>query len=82
MQEDLDDAHCVVTFNSGVGVKALCEGIPVICGIECAAYPIANKIEDVENLQQHERQPWLNHLAHSQFTLAEMSSGYALEQCS
>jgi hypothetical protein len=81
LQQDLDDAHCVVTFNSGVGVKALCEGIPVICGTECAAYPIANKIEDIENLQQHERQPWLNHLAYSQFTLAEMESGYALEQC-
>lgn len=82
LAEDLAEAHCVITFNSGVGVTALCEGIPVICGPECASYPIANKLADVENLQQHDRQQWLNHLAYSQFTLNEMSSGYALAQCS
>jgi hypothetical protein len=77
LHEDLADAHAVVTFNSNVGVKAVCEGIPVICGPECAAYPVANKIENVENLKQFDRQPWLNHLSYSQFTLDEIASGFA-----
>ena len=80
LHEDLADAHVVVTFNSNVGVKAVCEGIPVICGLECAAYPMSNKIEDVENLKFVDREPWLWHLAYQQFTLQEMSSGYAFNQ--
>ena len=77
LEEDLQNAWCVVTFNSMVAVKAICMGIPVICGPECVAYPVANKIEDIENLQHPDREPWLWHLAHQQFTLEEMASGYA-----
>jgi len=77
LEEDLNNAWCVVTFNSMVAVKAITMGIPVICGPECAAYPVANKIEDIENLTYPDREPWLWHLAHQQFTLEEMASGYA-----
>lgn len=79
LDEDLNEAYCVVTFNSMVSVKSICMGIPVICGPECAAYPVANKIEDIENLQRPDREPWLWHLAHQQFTLEEMASGYAYD---
>jgi len=79
LEEDLADAHAVVTFNSGVAVKAACEGIPVICGPECAAYPVANKIEDIESLQHKDREPWLYNLAYSQFTLDEIRSGFAYQ---
>ena len=82
LDEDLAEAHCVVTFNSGVAVKAICEGIPVICGKECAAYPISNTIQDVETLKHYDRQTWLNSLSYGQFTLDEMSSGFAYNQCS
>ena len=79
LEEDLKNAWCVVTFNSMVAVKAITMGIPVICGPECAAYPVANTIDDVENLQRPDREPWLWHLAHQQFTLEEMASGYAYD---
>lgn len=82
LEEDLQDAWCVVTFNSMVAVKSVCMGIPVICGKECAAYPMATKVQDVENLQRPDREPWLWHLAHQQFTLAEMASGYAYDTLS
>jgi len=77
LAEDLADAHCVVTFNSGVGVTAIMEGIPVVCGPECAAFPVSNTLDAIEDLQTFDRQPWLNSLAYSQFTLEEMASGYA-----
>ena len=77
LEEDLSDAYCVVTFNSGVGVKAICQGIPVVCGPECAAYPVANDIENIENLNYPDREPWLYHLSYSQFNIEEMKSGYA-----
>lgn len=79
LEDDLQDAYCVVTFNSNVAIKAACMGIPVICGNECAAYPIANKLEDIENLEFKDREPWLNHLAYSQFRLSEIQSGYAYD---
>ena len=79
LEEDLADAYAVVTFNSNVGVKAICQGIPVICGTECAAFPVANSIENIENLKYQDRKPWLHHLAHCQFTLEEMRSGFAYQ---
>jgi hypothetical protein len=79
LDEDLSQAHCVVTFNSNVAVKSITQGIPVICGPECVAHPIANTIENIENLKSFDREPWLHHLAYSQFTLSEISQGYAYE---
>ena len=79
LQQDLDDAHCVITFNSNVAITTAIQGIPVICGKECAAFPIANQIEQVEKLEYPDRQPWLNNLAYSQFTLDEMKSGFAYD---
>ena len=77
LEQDLKDAWCVVTFNSMVAIKAVCMGIPVICGPECSAYPMATKFENIENPNRPDREPWLWHLAHQQFTLDEMASGYA-----
>jgi len=77
LEQDLKHAWCVVTFNSMVAIKSLCMGIPVICGPECCAYPMATKFENIENPNCPDREPWLWHLAHQQFTLDEMASGYA-----
>ena len=77
LEEDLRNAYCVVTYNSMVALKAVCQGIPVVCSENCAAYPMSSKLEDINNLVTPEREPWLWHLAHQQFTLEEMSSGYA-----
>lgn len=40
LERDLDRAHCVVIWSSSVGVKALIEGIPVVC---CAPWWICKK---------------------------------------
>ena len=77
LEEDLKDAYCVITYNSMVALKAVCEGIPVICSDNCAAYPMSSDLEDINHLKTPEREPWLWHLAHQQFTLSEMASGFA-----
>ena len=77
LEEDLNDAYCVVTYNSMVALKAVCQGIPVICDVNCAAYPMSGNLHDIDNLNRPDREPWLWHLAHNQFTLEEMASGYA-----
>jgi hypothetical protein len=79
LQEDLADAHAVVTFNSNTGVDAALAGVPVFAmdhGSMCWA--IANKsliAIDVPN--KPDRSHWLNDLAYCQWTPAEMSNGDA-----
>ena len=82
LAEDLADAWAVVTFNSSVAIDAVCEGIPVFCGKECSAYQVAeHDLSKIETPRYADREPWLWHLAYSQFTLEEMASGYAYEFC-
>ena len=68
----LEKAYCVVTFNSSVALTALERGIPTICDRFCPAYPISNKLEDLENLIEYERLPLFNSLIWGQFTRSEI----------
>ena len=80
LAEDLADAWAVVTFNSSVAIDAVCEGIPVFCGKECSAYQVAEQdLSKIETPRHADREPCLWNLAYSQFTLDEMSSGYAYD---
>ncbi len=80
LAEDLSDAWAVITFNSSVAIDAVCQGIPVFCGRECSAYQVAEQnLARIETPRHADREPWLWHLAYSQFTLDEMSSGFAYD---
>lgn len=70
----LEQAYCVVTFNSSVALTALEGGIPVICDRFCPAYPISNKLEDLENLVEYDRLPLFNSLIWGQFTKNEIGN--------
>jgi len=78
LSEDLLKAHCLITYNSNSAIEALQNGIPVICNENCSAYPLTNKIGDIENLKLHDnRQQLFNTLAYSQFSQSEIVSGFA-----
>lgn len=70
----LDNAYCVVAFNSSIALKALERGIPVICDRYCPAFPISNELKHIEDLKEFDRQPLFNSLAWGQFTLNEVSN--------
>jgi hypothetical protein len=75
--DDLQDAWCVMTFNSNSGVEAAIEGVPVFvddCG--SMAFPVANRsIIYIDNPKTPEREQWAHNLAYCQWTLDEMRSG-------
>ena len=88
LKQDLQNAHCVVTFNSNAGVEALLEGVPVYAADEGSmAWPVALKslssiahpltaIDDGSILEP-DRVQWLNNLSYCQWTLKEMANGEA-----
>jgi len=80
-EEDLEDAYCVVAYNSGAVVKATLEGVPVFSTENSPATPVAFNWKDIENheelKQEPNRQQYLNALSYHQFTLGEMRNGEA-----
>ena len=77
LEELLQTTYCVVTFNSGVAITALMQGIPVITTKYSAAWPISNRIENIEALVLNSRTPLMTSLSWGQYTTEEMRSGYA-----
>lgn len=77
LNEDLDDALFVVTYNSNIGVDAVINGIPIFVGDKGAmAYDVASKnlseayLPGVKVIKQ-----WAYNLAYTQWTIEEMARG-------
>jgi len=77
LEQDLSEAHCVIAYHSSVAIKAAIEGIPIICGEQCAAYPISNNLANIEKPLEFDRLPWLFNLCNHQFDTQELVSGKA-----
>lgn len=79
LEQDLLNAHCVVTFNSNTGVDAVLNGVPVFAFDKGSmVYPVANKSWlKLESPLKPDRQQWLNDLCYAQWTPDEMRSGEA-----
>jgi lipopolysaccharide biosynthesis glycosyltransferase len=76
-----DDVHCMVTFNSIAGIESLIYGKPVFALGPNAAAPLANtdlsQIESPFRPELDQVTTLLRCLAYHQFTIEEMSTGYA-----
>lgn len=82
IEEQLQDAHCVVTSISLAAMEAQINGIPTICHSDSFANDISSNslnINDLKYPSDDERQQWFNNLAYSQFTQDEIESGLAYE---
>jgi len=71
LDQALNKAYCVVTYNSAVALTALQRGIPVICEKFCPAYPLSHDISEIENLIEKDRLPLFSSLAHGQYKMKE-----------
>jgi len=69
------DCHCVINFNSGCAVQAAIEGTPVITDCSSLAYPVSDKIKNINEIHLPDRTDWLTKLSHSEWTVDEISSG-------
>lgn len=73
---DIDyNFHCVINHNSGPAVQAAIKGVPVICDSSSLAYPVSDKLENIENISLPDRDQWFLELCHTEWTLDEISQG-------
>lgn len=81
LQEDLEDAWAVVTFNSNAGVEATLAGVPAfVADAGGMGYSILNKdLQLIESPCTPDRHQWLCNLAYTQWTLGEIASGQAMQ---
>lgn len=73
----LSGAQCIVTFNSGLAVEAILEGIPVIAVHKSSpVWDVANhELMAVEYLRQPARIKWLASIGYSQWSIDELKWG-------
>jgi hypothetical protein len=77
----LDQAWCVVNWNSGPACQAVLKGVPVFTGPDSLAAPMG--LQDwnlIESPLRTDRSQWLIDLAHTEWTLDEIASGTMLDQ--
>jgi hypothetical protein len=78
LREALEDAHALVTHSSNVAIEAACLGTPVFVAPTSAAAQIGRSdLGMIESPRYPKRDGWLAHLAYSQFSLEEFTSGEA-----
>lgn len=77
LEEDLEGAHCVVTWGSAAGVRAIIAGVPTFfCAPRWILEGAARKgIDDIEDPWMGDRTPHLERMAWAQWTLDEISRG-------
>ena len=78
LEAALESAHALVTHSSNVAIEAACLGTPVFVDPASAAAPIGRTdLSEIEDPYFPDREPWLAHLAYSQFSLDEIRDGSA-----
>ena len=84
LDEELKDAHAVVTFNSNSAVEALVYGKPVWAFDEGSmVWNVCNRsLLNLETPEYHRRERWAHDLAYAQWTLDEMKQGLAWKHLS
>lgn len=79
MQEDLRNAHALVTHGSIAAVESVILGVPVFADKSSAASLVGlTDLSEIEDPIMPDRTAWLNSLAYSQFTETEILNGKAL----
>lgn len=75
IEEELDQAAAVVTFNSAVAVEAIIRGIPVIGHATAACAPMNTDMDKLEDAPEPPREAWLHQLVHHQYRTDEIING-------
>ncbi len=74
-----DNAYAVVNWSSNPAIEAVRRGIPVFVGPNSIAATVGNlNLETINTPSQPDRQQWLNDLAHTEYTVEEISRGIPL----
>lgn len=74
--------HCVINFCSGPAITAAINGSPVIVDPASLAYPVSEKFENIENLQEIDREDWFHSLTHTEWFVEEIEQGLPISRIS
>ena len=78
-----DNVWATISYSSNPGIHSIINGVPAFVGTASLAYPVANDIDflhDIENPAMLDRQQWLNDYAWTEFTVEEISQGIPLKR--
>lgn len=79
LEHSIANAWAVVNWNSGIGVTAAMQGIPVFVGHDSLASAVANlDLQQIESPNRPDRRAWLEMISHTEWTLDEIASGEPL----
>lgn len=67
--------HCVINYNSGPAVQAAISGTPVVCDQSSLAFPVSDKIENIDSIALKDREDWFLKLCHTEWTVPEIAEG-------
>ena len=77
----LQDAWAVINYNSGPGPQAILAGVPAFVGTTSLALPVANQdLTMIDDPDRPDRGVWLEQLAHTEWTVDEISTGLPLSR--
>jgi hypothetical protein len=77
----LDQAWCVINWNSGPACQAVLSGVPVFTGPDSLAVPVGlQDWQQIETPVRPDRSAWLTDLSHTEWTVPEIESGEMLDQ--
>lgn len=73
--------HVVINHNSGPPILAAINGTPVITGDSSLAYPVSDKLENIEDPKlPDERLLWFTKLTHCEWTVDEIKQGIPIKR--
>jgi hypothetical protein len=77
----LKTTWAVINHNSGPGSQAIINGVPAFVGASSLAAPVGNlDLSQIENPLRPDRTQWIEQLAHTEWTTAEIESGVPLKR--
>lgn len=80
-EQCLQSAWAVLNWSSGPGPQSLIAGVPVFVGPQSLASSVANwDLSQIENPPRPDRSDWIERLAHTEWTLEEISQGMPFKQ--
>jgi hypothetical protein len=80
-EKQIENAWAIINWNSSPGIQAILNGIPAFTGPTSLASPVANlDLSQIENPACPNRDSWLNFIAHTEWTIDEISGGIPLER--
>jgi hypothetical protein len=80
-EQTLKNAWAVVNWNSGPGPQAIIAGVPAFVGPTSLAAPVANlDLAMIETPHMPDRTQWVNQLAHTEWTTAELATGLPIKR--